>query len=216
MARAHNELVGRLVGPGLLAFGRLAPRSDRMAATGGAAFTTAVRMVDRVHGDAAIVRTPAPPAATTGLAVVHVAMVRVRYRADCCDAGTVHDALLARIQAQDRHALVATDELCVGASRARDLTALAWLELDVVDDRANRHRGKRHGVARLHVHGLASHDLIAGGDALRSQDVGELAILVLDQRDERGPVRIILKTLDCRRHVELAALEVDDAVRTLV
>src|SRR5262245_585652 len=216
MARAHDELVGRLVGPGFLALGRLTPRSDRMTATGGAAFTTTVRMVDRVHGDTAIVRAATAPTATAGLAIVHVAVVRVRHSADRCKARAVHDALFARIEAQDRHALVAPDELGIGAGRPRDLATLARLQLDVVDDGADRHRRKRHGIARLHVHGLARHDLVTGGDALRRQDVGELAVLVFDQRNESGPVRIIFKTLDRCRHVELAALEVDDAVRTLV
>src|SRR5688500_7174995 len=48
MARANDELVGRLVRPCLLALGRLAPRSDRVAAARGAALAAAVRMVDRV------------------------------------------------------------------------------------------------------------------------------------------------------------------------
>jgi hypothetical protein len=41
---------------------------NRVTTTRGAAFTTAVRMVDRVHDDAAVMRTLAEPAGTTGLA----------------------------------------------------------------------------------------------------------------------------------------------------
>src|SRR5690606_39599281 len=77
MARAHDELVGRLVGPGALALGGLAPRRDRMTAARGAAFTTAVRVVDRIHCDAAVVRTLAAPARAAGLAGVDVAVVGV-------------------------------------------------------------------------------------------------------------------------------------------
>ena len=44
---------------------------------------------------------------------------------------------------------------------------------------------------------------------LRRQNIGKLAVLVLDQRDEGGPVRIVLDTFYRSRHVELAALEVD-------
>ena len=51
--------------------------------------------------------------------------------------------------------------------------------------------------------------------ALRRQDVGLLAVRVLDQRDEGGAVRIVFDPLDGRRHVELAALEIDDAVARL-
>ena len=63
---------------------------------------------------------------------------------------------------------------------------------------------------------LAGDDLVAGLQALRRQDVGELAVGVLDQRDEGGPVGIVLETLDRRRHVELATLEIDDAQAALV
>src|SRR6185437_13689649 len=81
MARAHDEFVGRLVGPRLLALGRLAPRSDRVAAAGGAALAAAVRMVDRVHGDAAVVRALAEPAFAAGLAEIDVAVIRIGYGA---------------------------------------------------------------------------------------------------------------------------------------
>src|SRR5690348_14183346 len=49
----NDELVGRLVVTGAGTLGRLAPRSDRVTAARSPAFTTAVRVVDRVLGDAA-------------------------------------------------------------------------------------------------------------------------------------------------------------------
>src|SRR5262245_30703138 len=136
VARAHDELVGRLVGPRLLALGRLAPRGDRMTAARGAALAAAMRMVDRVHGDTAIVRALAEPALAASLAEVDVAVVGVRHGADGGKTRAVHGALLARVEAQDRPALVAADELRIGAGRTRDLAALAGLQLDIVDDRA--------------------------------------------------------------------------------
>ena len=63
---------------------------------------------------------------------------------------------------------------------------------------------------------LAGDDLVADGQALRRQDVGQLPSGVLDQRDEGGAVGIVLDPLDLGRHVELAAAEVDHAVRPLV
>src|SRR3954471_16814572 len=74
VAADENESVGRLVRPRLLALGRLAPRGHRMAAAGGAAFAAAVRMIHRVHGDAAIVRLAAEPSVAAGLAYrdIHV------------------------------------------------------------------------------------------------------------------------------------------------
>jgi hypothetical protein len=143
-------------------------------------------------------------------------VVRIGDRADGGDAQAADDALLARIQAQDRHALVTADELSVGTGRTRDLAALAGLQLDIVDDGADRHGRKRHRIARLHVDRFAGDDLVAYGQTLRRQDVVQLAVVILDQRDEGGAVRVVLDPLDRRGHIELAALEIDDAVRTLV
>src|SRR4051794_29293174 len=102
MTRAHDELVGRLVGPRLLALGRLAPRRHRVTAARGAALAAAMRVVDRVHGDAAIVRALAKPALAAGLAKIDVAVVGVRHGADGGKARAVHDALLTRVEAHDR------------------------------------------------------------------------------------------------------------------
>src|SRR5690606_38984989 len=129
----------------LLALGREAPGAHRMAAAGSAAFAAAVRVIDRVHGDAAVAGLPALPDVAAGLADRGVHVIGIRHRADGRKAAAVHEALLARVQAQDAIALVAADDLRVGAGRTRDLSALADLQLDVVHDRADRHVLERHG-----------------------------------------------------------------------
>jgi len=57
---------------------------------------------------------------------------------------------------------------------------------------------------------------IANLQALRCENVSQLAIGIFDQRDERGAVRIIFQPLDGRRDVKLAALEIDDPVSLLM
>src|SRR5438046_1716704 len=52
----HDESVRRLAVARLVALGGLAPRRHRVAAAGGLAFTTAERVIDRVHRYAADVR----------------------------------------------------------------------------------------------------------------------------------------------------------------
>src|SRR5579871_4661077 len=59
----NNETIRPLRIARLVALGRHAPRRHRMAAARRLAFTTAERMVDRVHRDAADVRPDAEPAA---------------------------------------------------------------------------------------------------------------------------------------------------------
>ena len=152
---------------GLLALGRLAPRGDRMTATRGTAFAAAMRVIDRVHGDAAGDRLPAEPADATGLADRGVGMVLVRDRADRGEARAMHAALLTGVEAEDRPTLVATDILGVGTGRTGDLATLAGLHLDVVHDGADRHALERHGIARLHVDGACSDEMTLSPAARR-------------------------------------------------
>src|SRR5580700_11758879 len=109
------------------------------------------RMIDRVHGLAADMTAPAHPAAASGLADRDIHVVRIGHRADGGNAAAVYQALLAGIQSQDHVFTVAADDLRVSAGRARDLAALADLDLDIVDDGADRDIGGRHGVAGLDV-----------------------------------------------------------------
>src|SRR6185436_18679449 len=134
VAARHDEFLGALVAARLLAFGRLAPRRHRMASARAAAFAATERVIDRVHGDAAVVRFAAEPAVAARLADRDVHVIGVRHRADRREALAEHQALLAGIEAQDDVLLVAADDLRVGTGRARKLSALAQLEFDVVHD----------------------------------------------------------------------------------
>src|SRR5476651_433555 len=99
-----------------------------MTTARGAAFAAAVRMVDRVHGDAAVMRLASEPAVATGFADRNIHVIRVRHRADSAGAAAVNQALLARIQANNHVVMVTADELRIGAGGARQLTALADLQ----------------------------------------------------------------------------------------
>src|SRR5436190_11078419 len=97
VARADDELVRRLVLAGLGALRGLAPGGDRVAAARRLAFTAAVRVVDRVHGDATNVRATALVAVAAGLAHDLVHVVRVRHGADGGHAGVHHHPQFARL-----------------------------------------------------------------------------------------------------------------------
>src|SRR4051812_6173771 len=216
VAARNDELGGGFVLAGLLALGGEAPRRHRMAPARGAALAAAMRMVDRVHRHAAVVRHAPLPALASGLADRDVHVVGIRHRADRRHAAAMYQALLGRVEPQDHIFAVASDDLGVGAGRARDLPALADLDLDIVHDRADRNVARRHGIARLHVRMFAGNDSIALREPLRRQDVCELAVLVFDQRDESGAIGIIFDAFDLGGRVEPAALEIDHAVRALM
>ena len=56
--------------------------------------------------------------------------------------------------------IIAADDLGIGASGARDLPAFADLDLDVVDNGADRNVARRHRISWLHVHVLAGDDRV--------------------------------------------------------
>src|ERR1700704_342286 len=110
-----------------------------MPAARGAAFAAAMRMVDRVHGDAAVMRLAAEPAIATGLADRDIHVIRIGHCADGPGTTAMNQALLARVQTDNHVVLVAADKLRIGTGRTRDLAALADLQFHIVDDGPDRH-----------------------------------------------------------------------------
>src|SRR4051812_41692279 len=76
-APAHDELIGPLVVPRLIATSRLAPRGYRMPSARSLSFTTTVRMIHRVHRNAPVMRTLAQPPRPSRLADRDVLVIDV-------------------------------------------------------------------------------------------------------------------------------------------
>src|SRR5690554_815497 len=98
VAALHDHLVGTLVGTRPITFGRLSPRTAWNAAFTRTAFTTAVRVIDRVHCDAPHGRADAAPAIGTGLADLAQRVLGVADFADGRTTIHMHPANLARTQ----------------------------------------------------------------------------------------------------------------------
>src|SRR3954468_14691984 len=215
LAAADDERVAGLAAT-CAALG-LAGRVDRVAATGRLALATAVRVVDRVHGDTADGRALALPAHPAGLAPVDVGLLGVADLADGRPAADVDVADLTGRHAQLRVRAVLRDELDRRAGRAGDLRAAAGTELDRVHGRTGRDVAQRQVVARLDVGAGTGLDDVALGEVLRSDDVALLTVGVVQQRDARRAVGVVLDVRDLGRDAVLVvATEVDDAVSTLV
>src|SRR5262245_35446715 len=210
---ADDEPIRRLVLARLVALGRLAPGGGPVLASLGA---TAIGVIDGVHGDRAHRRPGAAPAGSPGLAGDLVHVVRVGDRSHRRHALLAHASGLAGIEAQDRPAGVATDELRIGPCGTGNLAAAARLEFDIVHNGTDRHGGQLHGVAGLHVGLDAGDHRVARRQALRRQYVVKRSVAVLQERDECRAVGIVLEPLDPRGHVMLAAPKVDQAVGLLV
>src|ERR1035438_8801914 len=78
----NDPLVGTLVVARLESARGLAPRRHRMTAAGGFALAAAVRVIHRVHRDAAVVRSLAQPARAARLAQRNVFVIGVAHLAD--------------------------------------------------------------------------------------------------------------------------------------
>ena len=216
LAAADDVLVAglaRLAGAAFL----LTPGRDRVATTGGLALTATVRVVDRVHRDTADGRALALPPHAAGLAPVDVALLGVAHLADGRAAARVDVADLAGGHTQLGVGAVLGDELHAGAGRAGDLRAAAGPKLDGVDGRTGRDVAQRQVVARLDVGVGARLDRVALLELRRRDDVALGAVHVVEQRDARGAVGVVLDVRDLRRHAVLVvATEVDDTVGALV
>src|SRR6185312_1965170 len=78
---ADDHPVRPLVVPSLVALGELTPRRAGVTAAGGAPLAAAHRVIDGVHGDAAVVGAAPEPARAPGLAEADVGVVPVGDRA---------------------------------------------------------------------------------------------------------------------------------------
>src|SRR5215472_8343198 len=155
------------------------------------------------------------PTIPAGLADHDILLVGVGHRTDRRAALGTYHAQLTRREAQQGVALITADQLRISAGSASDLAAFPRLHLDVVDNRSDRHAPHRHRIARLDVDPLAGHHGVPSLESLRRQNIGELSILVADQRDKRGTVRVVFEPLHGRRHIEFGALEIDYPIALL-
>lgn len=83
-------------------------------------------------------------------------------------------------------------------------------------ERADGDVGQRQGITRLDVSLGTGLDGVADLETLGLQDVRLGAICVIEQRDARGTIRVVLDGRDLGRDAILATLEVDLAILALV
>src|SRR5690606_2813014 len=195
---------------------RNTPRGDRMPATLSAAFTTAMRMVHRVHGSAAHSGTNAQPALSPCLAIRAQRVFLIADLADGRSAVAQDTPHFTGAQPQGCIASFTRDQLRRGTRRTRQLRALAGLHLDTMHLRADRNVAQRKRIANFDRRIRTGNDLIPGLDAAGGDNITPLAVGIKYQSDIRRAVGIVLDPLDARRDAVLVALEVDDAVTPLV
>src|ERR1043166_1625149 len=212
----QDHLLRALVAARLVTTRRLAPRRHRVSTTRSLAFTTTVRMVHRVHRHATNLRPQTFPTRTSGLAERNVLVLDVADLAHRRLANERHAPHFARRHTQLRVLAFLRHELRKRSGGARHLPAFAGSQFDVVNLRAERNIDQWQRVARQNVGFGAAHDRLADLESGRCDDVALLAVVVSDQRDVRRAIRIVFDLRDAAGHAVLVALEIDDAIETLV
>jgi len=214
---SFDDVLARLLlgSASLVALGR-----DTLARTGMstslAAFTTAHRVVDRVHDNAAVARTTAEVTAAAGLAADFEIVLGIADDTDSGAAGLEDHAHLAAGHLDDGVLVVTRHQLGIGTGRTHHLGTLAGTELDIVNQRAERNLSKQQGVTHFGGDTGAGHNSLADLQTLGAEDVALLAISVADEGDTGAAVGVILDGLHDGGDTVFVTLEVDKAEQLLV
>src|SRR5690554_717195 len=216
VAVTNDHIACALVLARLVTFGGHAPGSHRVTTTGGSALTTAMGVVDGVHGHTANGGTHTAPALRTGFTQRPQTVLTVGHLAQRGTAVGRHLAHLARTQAQGSVLPFAGDQLDRGAGAARQLSTFARLHLHTVDGAAHGDIAQRQRIAHLDRRSGPGLQQVSCLDPLGRNDVAAFAVLVTDQGDIGGAVGIVFDTLDLTDNAILVALEIDHPVVMLV
>src|SRR6185436_3849048 len=174
----HDEPIRALVVPGLIPACRLAPRRNRVPAAGGFTFAAAVRMINRIHRDAAHLWPASLPSRASGLAQRNIAVLDVTDLSYGRVAIYVDAANLTARQSKLRPVAFLGHKLRRSARRANHLRAFARPQFYVVNRRAQRNRLERKRVARNYVSLGSRYDGLPDLQANRRDDVTLLAVYI--------------------------------------
>src|SRR6516225_3489075 len=205
-----------LVAASAIALRRRAPRAHRIATCSRLAFTTTVRVIDRVHCNTTHRRADTAPAVCASLTNLTEAMLFVAHFTDRRAALNVNAADFARTQTNLCVRTFTSQQHRRRASRTRHLRALARQHFDAVNRCTDGDVADRQRVACADRSFRTRHQLLTNRHALRGDDVTALAVCVHDQRDVRATVRIVFQALNLCRNAILRATEVDDTIVLLV
>src|SRR3990172_1587646 len=215
-AAADDELVGPFVVAGLVSLGGPPPGAHRVSSSRSATLPSAVRMIDGVHRDPAVMGSlPHPPLAPR-LSDGDVLVLEVPHLPDRRPAPLVNDADLARRKLELSVLALFGHDLGARPRASRHLAALSRLQLDVVHRGAERDELELQAVAWEDVGRVAGPHRIAHLQAHGVDDVVLLSVGVVNPGDARRAIGVVLDRRHFPRHVDLRPLEVDDAVPLFV
>ncbi|OHX18197.1 hypothetical protein BI344_10995 [Chromobacterium sphagni] len=216
IATAYDHVVGTLVATGTEALSRSAPWANRHAAFASAAFTTTVRVIDRVHRRTANGRADAAPTRSTCFTQLAQGVLFITHFTNSCTAIDVHQADFARAQTQLSVSAFASQQHRRSTSGANHLGALARLQFHAVDSGTHRDVADRQGVTGLDRRFRTGQQYGTNLHTARGDDVAALAVGVAQEGDVGSAVRVVFDAFHLSRDAILVATEVDQTVVLLM
>src|SRR5262249_7920770 len=174
------------------------------------------RMVDRIHDRPANRGTEALPSNSPRLPDGDVLVIQIPDLSDSGHAVELHLPHLARWQLDIGVVAFLREKLRQPSRAPTKLTALAGLELDVVHERSKRNVADGQRVTGKDVRLRSRHQRVPGLHTQRRDDVPLLTVAIMQERDARRPIWIVLDAGDDSRDPELLAAEIDLPEHALV
>ena len=176
------------------------------------AFAAAVRVVAGVHNGTADRGFNSEIPRLTRFAEMNNLVFDVAYLSDSSSAFNGNESHFSGRHFQSRVSALFCHNLSRDSRRSRNLRASAGLKLDCVNYGTYGYIRKRESIARLNVRAGARKHFVTDVKTYGREDVSLLAVRISEQSDMRGPVRVVLYTLNRCGDTVLIALEVYNSV----
>src|SRR5271168_3116218 len=180
------------------------------------AFTAAVRVIHGVHGHAAHRRLNTAPTRAASFAKVFILVIEIAHLANRRRAIHGKFPYFTRRQFDQRQVALFAEQLRRSACRSHYLSATPWIQFQVVHLRAGRNVPELHGISRKNVRAFAGGNRSAYFEPHGMQNVALLAVGIVQERQIRAAVRVVLDGRNRGGHAGLVATEIHFAILLLV
>jgi hypothetical protein len=214
---SNNKRIGSLVLSSSLSESLVAPSVDRTltASNRRFGFTTTVWVVSWRLDNTTNVGSSSLTSALSSLTKLLVLVLSVTNFTNGGAASVMHHAHFAGWQSERHIVSFLSHHLSGGPSGTDNLSALSWLEFDVVNQRTKRDVLQHETVARQNVGPFSATNLSSHSYTLWCENVSLLTIGVLKQGDAARSVWIVFDRSYRRVHRVFLSLKVDDSILSL-
>ena len=171
-----------------------------------------MRMVVRIHNNAAVSRTDTQPTAAASFTDADVFSINVTNLTDGCTAVDMYFTDFARRKTEQSVVALFSHQLCAGTSTTSHLAAFTNFHFHVVYGSTKRNVFQRQAVTGFDICVRTAYYDIANFQIKRSDDVTFFAVNIVDQSDTSVTVRIVFNGSNLSRNAVFGTLEINDTI----